>query len=99
MSRYALTAGDRRVGRVGAPELRDERRRRVHLCDVVPADGPLAGGADQREVLVLERGIVGRGGRLCLVAADVDERAGGQRGQLVEHVLLELVGDVLVDAQ
>ncbi len=34
-----------------------------------------------------------------LVAADVNVRARGQRGQLADHVVQEAVGDLLVDAQ
>src|SRR5437763_4445 len=83
----------------GVPELGDRGRQRRRVHDVVPAEDRLAVPGDDLLYPVDELGVVGRLGRLRLVATDVQVRAGGQRGELTEYGVDERVRDVLADAQ
>ena len=112
MSRYALLAGDMitfmpSAARAATVALVVEVSQYCatavlasgRLGDLVPAVRGLAVLGDQRQDPLLEGQIVRFGGGVRLVAADVQVRPGGHRGQLTDDVLDEPVRDLLGDAQ
>ena len=107
-----IRAVGRRHDHLGALRHRLRRRRRPAASAGRWSVGSSAAGAISSQPIIClpcglhdrlhaldERDVLRRRQRLHLVAADVEVRAGRQRRDLAHHVVDELVGDVLVDAE
>ena len=88
------------VGAARTPLLDDGRGLEPGVGDLLPADGPLAVASCTMACTRSMNGrVVAVGERLHFVAADVDVRPRRHRRQFAHHVVDEVVGDLLADAQ